>query len=446
MPRRPEQPEHSPFVDDALAYLRRLVDHEISSVGISAGVVDGLSLEGTRKVLDALGRPDRSYRIVHVTGTNGKGSVARMIEALVEAHGLRPGAYVSPEGSPNERIRIDGHPIPDAALADAVSSVRGAADHLGITLTAFEAVTLAALVAFADAPVDVAVVEVGLLGRFDATNVVDGDVAVVTTVGGDHTDFAVGWRDRVAWEKAGIVKEGSALVLGRIDDDLLGHFTAQHPATTVRLDGDLHVEDRLAYGGRQAEIRTSRGSAFDVLVPLHGPHQSDNAAVAVEAVEAMFDAPLPPEVVESAMASLQLPGRVEVVRRDPVVIVDGAHNPDAAAALGEALSEAFVVAGRRTAVVGMLAGRSPAAFLRALTERFGVDLVVAVTMPEPRGLPAAAIAAAAEGLGLACVAAGSVADGVRRAVELGDDDDLIVATGSFRVVDDARAAAHSTAG
>lgn len=446
MARRPSEPQSSPFVVDALAYLQRLVDHEISSVGISAGVIEGLTLEPVRQVLDALGRPDRSYRIVHITGTNGKGSVARMVESLVEADGLRAGAYLSPEGTPNERIRIDGHPIGDDALADAVSSVRGAADHLGVTLSAFDAVTLSALVAFADAPVDVAVVEVGLLGRFDSTNVVDGDVAVVTNVGGDHTDFAEGWRDRVAWEKAGIVKPGCALVTGRVDDDLIGHFTAEGPGSVARLGHDVFVEDRLAYGGRQARITTSRGSEFDVLVPLHGVHQADNAALAVEAVEALLDAPLPDEVVEAAFDAVRAPGRVEVVRREPVVIVDGAHNPDAAASLGRTLAEAFVVAGRRTAVVAMLAGRSPVDFLSALVADFPVDLVVAASLPAPRGQPAAAIAAAAEELGIAVVVSTGVGDAVARAVELADEDDLVVVSGSFRVIDDARAAALASHG
>lgn len=440
MARRPSEPSSSPFVVDALAYLQRLVDHEISSVGISAGAIEGLSLAPVRQVLDALGRPDRAYRIVHITGTNGKGSVARMVEALVEAEGLRPGAYLSPEGTPNERIRIDRHPIGDVELADAISSVRGAAEHLGVELSAFDAVTLAALVAFADAPVDVAVVEVGLLGRFDSTNVVDGDVAVVTTVGGDHTDFADGWRDRVAWEKAGIVKPGSSLVLGAVDDDLVGHFTAEGPGSMARLGDDLLVDDRLAYGGRQAAITTSRGNHLDVLVPLHGAHQSDNAALAVEAVEALLDAPLSAEVVEAGFDAVRAPGRIEVVRREPVVVVDGAHNVDAAASLGRTLAEAFVVAGRRTAVVGMLAGRSPAEFLAALVADFPVDLVVAASLAGPRGQSATAIAEAAEALGLAVVLSTDVAAAVTREVELAEEDDLVVVTGSFRVVDDARAA------
>ncbi|MFN8050637.1 MAG: Mur ligase family protein [Acidimicrobiales bacterium] len=435
-------PERDDDVVDALAYLTRLVDHEISSVGISAGNVDGLTLEPTTRVLDALGRPDQSYRIVHITGTNGKGSVARMVEALIATTGLRPGSYLSPEGTVNERIRIDGHPIDDASLADAVSSVRGVAGHLDVSLTAFEAVTLSALVAFADAPVDVAVVEVGLLGRYDATNVVDGDVAVVTSVGGDHTDFAPGWRDRVAGEKAGILKAASQAVLGDLDDDLIGHFTAEGPESLVRLDHDFAVvDDRVALGGRRAEITTSRGSRFEVFIPLHGSHQATNAAIAIEATESVLHGQLSAEVVDTAFASLSVPGRVELVRSEPVVIVDGAHNADAAAAVGATLSESFVTAGRRTAVLGMLAGRPPQRFIEALNDAFPLDLVVACTTPGPRGVASSEIAEAARQLGLAVVEADSVAAGVTRAIDVGDEGDLILVTGSFRVVDEARAAA-----
>jgi len=432
----------------SIAWLRDLVDHEISSVGVSAGQIEGLSLRSAATVLDALGRPDESYRIVHVTGTNGKGSVCRMVEALIMAAGLRCGTYLSPEGTVNERIRIDGRPIDDDALADAVSSVRGAADHLGELLTAFEAVTLAALVAFADAPVDVAVVEVGLLGRYDATNVVDGDVAVVTTVGGDHTDFAPGWRDRVASEKAGILKARSQAVIGSVGSDALAHFVAEGPESLVLLGRDFDaVDDRVALGGRRADVVTSRGSRFEVFVPLHGAHQADNAAVASEATESVLHARLDDDVVAAAFETLRIPGRVEMVSSEPVVVLDGSHNPDAGAALGRTLAESFVVSGRRVAVVGMLRGRDPHRYLAALNEEFPIDLLVAATLPAPRGLSATDLATAGERLGLPVVVAGSVGDAVTRAMREADEADLIVVSGSFRVVDDARAAvsAHLSA-
>ncbi|NLA36016.1 MAG: dihydrofolate synthase [Actinobacteria bacterium] len=433
-------------VADALAYLQRLVDHEISSVGISAGQVDGLNLDAPAAVLDVLGRPDRALRIVHITGTNGKGSVARMVEALVTASGLRAGTYLSPEGTVNERIRIDGAPLDDESLADAIISVRNAAEASGQTLTAFEAVTLTALVAFADAPVDVAVIEVGLLGRYDATNIVDGDVAVITSIDGDHTDFAERWLERVAEEKAGIIKAGSTVVLGHVADELMPIIEAEPSDKIVRIDRDFEVlDDRIAVGGRQLELVTSRRSQITVHVPLHGAHQSANAAVAIEATESVLHVNLSDDTVAAAFESLVIPGRIEVARVEPLVVLDGGHNPDAARSLGETLSESFMVAGRRVAVIGMLAGRSPKRYLEALNAEFPLDLVVACAVGGDRGSDGTWIAEAADELSMAVVAAPSIDAGLRRALREGDESDLIVVAGSFRVLEPARATLRSVA-
>lgn len=433
-------------VADALAYLQRLVDHEISSVGISAGQVEGLSLDAPAAVLDVLGRPDRALRVVHITGTNGKGSVARMVESLVIASGLRAGTYLSPEGTVNERIRVDGAPLDDESLADAIISVRNAAELGGHRLTAFEAVTLTALVAFADAPVDVAVIEVGLLGRYDATNIVDADVAVITSIGGDHTDFSEGWLERVAAEKAGIIKEGSTVVLGHVADALMPIIEAEPSDAIVRIDRDFEVlDDRVAVGGRQLDVVTSRRSQITVHVPLHGAHQSANAAVAIEAAEAVLHVNLSDETVAAAFESLEVPGRIEVARIEPLVVLDGGHNPDAARALGAALSESFMVAGRRVAVLGMLAGRSPRRYLEALHAEFPLDLVIACSLEGERGADASSIAEAADELSIASLAAPSIEAGLRRALRDGDESDLIVVGGSFRVLEPARATLRSIA-
>lgn len=427
-------------VADALAYLQRLVDHEISSVGVSAGKIDGLDLAHPTAVLEALGRPDQALRIVHITGTNGKGSVARMIEALVTTSGLRVGTYLSPEGSVNERIRIDGRPIDDESLADAVLSVRNVAEVVGAPITAFEAVTLTALVAFADAPVDVAVIEVGLLGRFDATNIIDADVAVVTAVGGDHTDFSPGWLERVASEKAGIIKPDSVVVLGEIADELVPIFEAEPHAEFLRRGRDFDLtDDRVAVGGRQVEVLTSRRSQLTVHVPLHGAHQSANAAVAIEATEAILHVNLADETVAAAFESLEITGRVEVARIEPLVVLDGGHNPGAARSLGETLAESFIVAGRRVAVIGMLAGRSPRRYLEALNAEFPLDLVIACSLGGERGLDGSEIAAAADELSIAVTLVPTIDAGIRRAMVDGDESDLIVVAGSFRVLEPARA-------
>ncbi|MEZ5320721.1 MAG: Mur ligase family protein [Microthrixaceae bacterium] len=314
------------------------------------------------------------------------------------------------------------------------------AEHLGLTLSAFEAVTLAALVAFADAPVDVAVVEVGLLGRYGATNVVDGDVAVITSIGGDHTDFSDGWRLRIAQEKAGIVKPASTAVLGPLEEELVVPVREARPRTLVRYGRDFVCRgDEVAVGGRRVEVVTSRGSEFDLTVPLHGSHQSVNVAIAVEAVESLFDSRLAPNVVDAAMDEVRAPGRIEVIAHQPLVVVDGAHNPDAAAALGETLAESFAVPGRRLGVVAMLQGRDPARFLAALQAAFPLDLLVAAALDGPRGLDAGEIAHAAEVQGIASIAVPTVDAAVRRVLEGAEEEDLVVITGSFRVLDVARA-------
>jgi len=425
---------------DALAALDALVNHEVNSVGISAGQVDGLTLEAIQAVAEVLGSPQDSFPVIHVTGTNGKGTVCRMAESLLLATGLRVGTYLSPEGTVAERIRIDGQPIDGESLADALTTVRGAAEAAQHQLTTFEAVTLTALVAFADAPVDVAVIEVGLLGRYDATNVVHADVAVITTIGGDHTDFTPGWQERVMAEKAGIIESGGVVVLGDIDPALHVHVEPERPAEVLRFGHEFDcTANEMALGGRHVELVTSRGARHDVTVAAFGSHQGANAAVALEAVEALLHTSLGDEVVEAGFDAVRVPGRVELVANAPLVVLDGAHNADAAAAVGDALADSFAVAGRRIAVVGVLSGRHPRKLLEALHEAYPLDLVVAVGMEPPRGEPASVVEAAALALDLPVVSSAGLESGIRRALDHADEDDLVLITGSFRLIDPARA-------
>lgn len=426
---------------DALGYLTSLVNHELTSVGISAGVIDGLNLEGPRKVLEALGRPDKSFRSIHITGTNGKGSVALLSEALLVSTGLRVGTYMSPEGTVNERIRVDREPVVDEVLAEAITTVRGVADHLEVTLSAFEAITLCALVVFADSPVDVAVIEVGLLGRFDATNIIDSEVAVVTNIGGDHTDFGPRWKERIAEEKAGIIRSGAIALLGDIDEDLTDIFRAEKPDSLLRLGHDFYTtRNDLAVGGRAVEVLTSEGTRLETIVPLHGSHQGGNLALAAEAVESLMGELPEDETVSAALEEVSAPGRVEVVSIDPLVIIDGAHNAEAATALGDSLGESFAVPGRRTLVLGSLKGRDPALVLEALTQEFPVDQVIAVGTNGDRGLNSSELAALISDSGIPISTASNAFDGVRRAFQDADVDDIIVVAGTFRIQDDARAA------
>ena len=419
---------------DALDYLDR---HQ--NLEVSAGKIEGLSLDHMRRLMEVLGDPQRAFPVIHITGTNGKGSVARMITALLVESGLSVGTYTSPHlEALNERIAWNGDPIGDDALAEAVSDVAVIEPVSGINPSWFELVTAAALAWFALVAVDVAVIEVGLLGQFDATNVVDADVAVITNVGFDHTDGVGDWRRAIATEKAGIVKTGSFLVLGETDHDLRSVFTALGPRQTWERDVDFGIDQDLpAVGGRLIDLHTPLGSLEQVFIPVHGAHQAANAAVAVAAVEAFFGRPLDQDVADQAFAGLTIPGRLEVMSRGPLVVVDGAHNPAGAQAAAETLAEDFEVSGRRTLVVGLLAGRDPRAMLEAL-DVAGYDLVVTCTAPSPRGVPSVEVAAVAAELGAVVEQGGSVADAIDRALAVSGAEDLVLVAGSLYVVGAAR--------
>lgn len=424
---------------DALAWLDRRVDHETSGSGIAAGSVEGLSLEPMAALMGLLGDPQQDLPVIHVTGTNGKGSAVEMIAALVRAHGLSVGTYTSPHQERlHERIRRDGEPIGDAELAEVLGGIAAVEALLDVTPSWFEVVTAAALRWFAEAPVDVAVVEVGLLGRYDATNVVEADVAVVTNIGGDHTDFAPGWELVVAGEKAGIITPGATAVLGPMPDELAAVFAAEGPASLVRVGHDIRVDDdRVALGGHVVDIVTPYETYRELYVPLHGAHQVDHAATALGAVEAFFGRAVPVDVAEEAFAALDLPGRCEVVAHSPLVVLDGAHNPDALSALVDTLESEFSPAGSRVVVLGLLAGRDAGAALGAIAP-LRPDLIVCTTPDSGRGLPAAQLAAVAASMGLPHEVVAAPDAAVARALAVAAEEDLVVVTGSFRLLAPAR--------
>ena len=428
---------------DAVAYLDRHVNFEASPA--VAGRIEGLSLDRIERLLATLGDPHRSYPVIHITGTNGKGSVARLVTQLLVESGLSVGTYTSPHlERVNERLAWNGEPIADDELARVLGDLEAIEALSGVDPSYFELLTTAAFAWFSELAVDVAVIEVGLLGRWDATNVVDGDVAVITNIGGDHTDFALGWRESVAREKAGIIKPGSAVVVGECDPTLLEIFedTAALAGGTLWTAGRelALVADEVAVGGRVIGIRTPNGRLDDVFVSLHGEHQAANALLAVAAVEAFFGRALDPAVVTRALGSVTVPGRLEVLRRHPLVVVDGAHNAEGAAALRIALSD-FGAGGRGTLVLGVLRGRDPARLLDAL-DVASWQRVIATTAPSPRGLPAIDLAsiAAAAGSTVVEVEPDPIA-AVRRGVSKAGEDDLVLVTGSLYLVGAARAAA-----
>ncbi len=409
----------------------------------TAGVVRGLSLDRMRALAGVLGDPQQDFPSVHITGTNGKGSTAHLLSRLFGARGLYVGTYTSPHvSSLNERIQLAGVPIDDDLLAELLGDVRRVSEASGIVPSWFEIMTAAALRCFADAAVDVAVVEVGKLGRYDATNVIDGDVAVVTNVGEDHTDGGPGWRAAVAWEKAGIVKPGAHLVLGETDPDLRDVFCEVGPARTLLRGEDFDcVRNDLAVGGRVLDI-VAAGRYDDVFLGLHGGHQGDNAALALAAAEAFFGGPLSADVVAEAFAEASLPGRLEIIGRSPLVVIDGAHNPDGASAARRALAEDFAGAQRAFMVIGMMRERDPRRMLDEIGAG-GCELLVTTTAPSPRGIPAADLAQVAVAAGIRAEAVDDPAAAVRRATEVAGESDLVLVSGSLYVAGAARAGSSS---
>ncbi len=420
----------------ALAFLDAHINLEAT-----AGRIQGLSLERMRALCDVLGDPQEAYPVVQVTGTNGKGSVTAMTTALLRAAGLGVGTYTSPHlESVTERLAYDGRPIDPDDFARIVGDLAALEPMLADRPSYFELLTAAAFRWFADRPVDVAVVEVGLLGRFDATNVADATVAVVTNVGKDHTDGEGDWRRRIAEEKVGIVKPGATLVLGETDPDLADVF-GRAPAAEVLVRGvDFEVvDDRVALGGRMVALSTPAHTIDEIFLPLHGSHQATNAALALAATEALVNRPLDADLVREAFASVRVPGRFEVVGTEPTVIIDGAHNPDGARVAAATLAEDFTLGGSLVLVVGLLSGRDPVEMLEALGAR-DAGFLIACTPPSPRAIPAAEVAAAADGLGVVAEAVPDVTDALRRALALATSEDLVLVTGSLYVVGAARRA------
>ncbi|WP_261164047.1 folylpolyglutamate synthase/dihydrofolate synthase family protein [Microbacterium sp. Marseille-Q6965] len=313
--------------------------------------------ERTGRVLELLDDPQRTYRVVHITGTNGKTSTARIIESLVRAHGLRTGLFTSPHLERfTERIQIDGEPISDAAVADAWDEIEpfvGLVDaELAAAgeepLTFFELLTVLAFVACADAPVDVLVLEVGMGGSWDSTNTADGDVAVFTPIDLDHADRLGDTIEKIAEVKAGIIKPGARVVSARqtpAAEAVLRRVAGAQDATVAFEGRDFALGDqKLAVGGQLITVRGLAGEYAEQYLPLYGRHQGQNAALAIAAVESLIgDAShaITDEVLTEGLQEATSPGRLQLVGIDPSVVVDAAHNPHGAASLALALRESF---------------------------------------------------------------------------------------------------------
>lgn len=413
------------------------------------------------RAMDVLGEPNKAFPIIHVTGTNGKTSTSRMIESVLRAHGLSTGRYTSPHLSKvTERISIDGHPVSDETFVRIWDEIR---PYLQIVdseleaegeprLTYFECLTILGFAIFADQPVNVAIIEVGLGGITDATNVGDGQVSVVTPISLDHTDLLGDTTEDIAREKAGIIKPGGYLISAAqpLDAAQVLLEKAKEVGVPFRFEGvEFGVESRtVAVGGQVLTIQGIAGRYPNLMLPLHGAHQAQNAAVAVAALEAFFggEKELDIDVLQEGFAAVTSPGRLEVVRTAPTIIVDAAHNPDGIKASAAALREAFTFT-RLVPVVGVLKEKDAEEILREIRESLG-DMAVEYCFTQsnsPRAVPAAELAELAIDLGFGednVHIAEKLDDALEWAVERAEaNDDLsggVLVTGSITLVAEAR--------
>jgi dihydrofolate synthase / folylpolyglutamate synthase len=413
------------------------------------------SLQRISSLLSLLGDPQQIFRAIHITGTNGKSSTARMTEALLRAQGLRTGLFTSPHLlDPRERMCIDGEPISADAVLRTWEDIRPYVEIVdaqsisdgGPAMSFFEVMTGLAIAAFADAPVDVAVVEVGMGGTWDATNMVFGDVAVITPIDRDHMRYLGDEPRDIAEEKSGIIKQDAIAVVAaqpgdvmRVLQDRCAHVHAQmwsEPQEFALLDAVLAV------GGQQLTIQVQDAVYADIFLPLFGSHQGRNAAIALAAVTAFLGGrQLAAESVEEAFANVTSPGRLQVMRRQPTVLVDAAHNPHGIRAVLDAIDESFDFSSL-VIVLGVLSDKDAPGMLNALAQR---DAAVVLCAPRSsRAMDEAELTAiATDILGADRVwVASDVADAIDRAVTLVEEDDTygggaVLITGSVVLVADA---------
>lgn len=414
------------------------------------------SLTRIVSVMELLGDPQRAYPVIQVAGTNGKTSTARMIESVLRAYGLRTGLFTSPHlVDARERIRLDGQPVTAERLVDTWNDIepyvrlvdKNSTDAGGVPLSYFEVITSLAYAAFADAPADVAVIEVGMGGTWDATSVADASVAVITPIGMDHAEYLGDTIEQIAGEKAGIIAPGCTVVTSLQTDDA-------RPVVVTRaseLDVPLKIETEdfgllsreVAVGGQLVSMRGLRGDYDEVFLPFFGEHQASNACLALAAVEAFLgsgDEPLDVDIVREGFASADSSGRLHAVRLDPTVLVDSAHNPHGARALAAAIHDSFTF-DRLIGVVGLLSDKDAHGVLEALEPV--LDELIVTTPASPRALPADDLAAVAENYfsGKDVVVEDELLDAVDRAMGIADaDGDVggsgVLVTGSVVLVGD----------
>ncbi|MEA2510284.1 MAG: dihydrofolate synthase / folylpolyglutamate synthase [Actinomycetota bacterium] len=428
-------------------------EHYLNGLGIDAMKKASPSLHRIEAICDALGHPERAVPALHVTGTNGKTSVARIASALLGATGLTVGTYTSPHlQTVRERIALAGQPISEEDFAALFEHLGPYIDFvqakLGETLTFFEILTAMFFLWAAEHPVDVAVIEVGLGGRWDATNMVQAPVSVITNVALDHMALLGGDAETIAQEKAGIIKPGARVVTAERKPGVLEVIraeAAQQGAEVSEIGRDFSLLDnRVALGGRFLSVRTSTAEYNGLFLPLHGSHQATNAATALEATTRFLALAPSDEVVAEGFATSVVPGRLETVRTEgrPAlpVILDVAHNPDGMSALITSLIEAFAF-DRVVFVLGILGDKDYRGMLQEIAR---VPCSIVCTEPKTvRSVPVGELLKAATDVGLSAQGSSGVEAAVATALADAEEHDLVCITGSHYVVGEARSFLHA---
>lgn len=427
---------------------RRWLDSHINrELGVGAPV-SGSRDRPSRVVIDALleelGRPQLQYRSVIVSGTNGKTTVTRTASALLQAMGYRVGTYTSPHlDRLNERIAINAAPIPDQALALALARIAELEAALPGPLTWFEIITAAAMTWFAQHHVDIAVIEVGLGGKYDATAAATPALVALTNIDIDHTEYFGTTRPEVATAEAEIIAAGHGLVLGETDPSLRDCFTRRLPRPLWIRDAEFAVRSRLPTpNGQVLTLKTPAATYKDIPIALHGPQHADNVSLALTLAECAAR-PVPDATVRRVLAALRAPGRVELIDTEPRVLLDGAHNPAGARALAGVLDESFA-ADRRTFILGTSADKPTERIVAALGIR-APDKILCCSARHPRSRSARDLLDTLRSSlpsAISVTMVRSVPQALRRAIATTPPRDLIIVTGSLYVVAEARRMMH----